>query len=260
MNRYPNLTKITQLNHFPEPIIVGNGTCFQGEGPIGNDSRGPTLSFEKDGFIFNGDEDVYNGTGGSVQNLKVFKKLGFTGGTAITLTATGPDRRCGETRLRDLLIYGSGNGSGQRGIWDNGIVVDGSMLTTSGSAGIRTVLIENVRISDCAKSAVNLWNVVHCKIVGLQLDPGQAVSKMEMVGGQNIIASHLIINGTLTVSGGKMIELSGYIDTLVINGNTDGIRIYGEVNNLYVESGVRGVFYGLVNKVKNNKSWGFKIV
>ncbi len=275
MSRYPLVNKYTGNQKFEQVIDVGNGVMFIGEGPIGNDKRGPTFDFASDGFLFNGSEDLYNGTGGGVCNLKLFKRFGITGGTAIKLTATGTDRRCGETLLNRLLIYGAGNSQGQRGLWANGIWVDGSMLTTSGSAGIRTTVIENVRISDCTEYAVYLNNAVHCKINGLQLDPGQVASKSLISSGQNIQGTNLVINGDLTIldtsymtmnnilcyghlniDGGKNIVLNGYIKHLHISGKATDVTIFGNVQNLYVDKDVNGKLYGSVSGVnQNNSTW-----
>lgn len=256
-----NYTTIDKIYYNNNTINVGNGKMIVGLGPVGNDKRGPIVEFNSDGFIFNSDEDQYNGTGGGVCNLKIFKKLGIPGNTAIKLTATGPDRRCGETLLERLLIYGSGNSQGIRGTWENGIVIDGSMLTTSGSAGIRATTINNVRISDCTGYGVLMNNAVHCKINGLQLDPGGNPDiKMLIKSGQNILGNGLIINGPLTIDGSKIVVLSGYVDTLNLI-NVDSCIFTGIVNNLNVSGiGSNGKFVGLVKKQLTNTSPNFKVI
>lgn len=259
MSRYNEVNKFLGQNQIPSVIDVGNGVSFIGEGPLGTDNRGPILVCKEDGFLFNASEDVYNGTGGSLQNLKLFRKLGYSGFTAVKLTATGSDRRCGETLLDHLLIYGGNSGS-NRNTWDYGIVVDGSMLTTPGAAGIRTTTMRDIRIADCKEAAVLLNNAVHCKIFGLQLDPGM-VPKIKMIinGGQNITANGLIINGNVEINGGKTIQLSGYVDTLILT-NVDGIIFTGEVNNLIVNGNTYGKFFGLVNKSFSGQNTGkFKL-
>lgn len=254
MNRFDDVVKFTGKSEFDTVLDVGNGVSFIGEGPVGTDDRGPILTFKEDGFLFNASEDQYNGTGGSVQNLKLFRKPGFNGGIAIKLTATGPDRRCGETYLNHLLIYG-GNFGPSTSLWDYGLVVDGSMLTTSGSAGIRATVIRDVRISDCRQAGVVLNNAVHCRINALQLDPGRCPSiRMDILGGQNILASHLIINGNLEINGARTVQLSGYVDTLILN-DVNGIIFTGEVNHLVVNRNTRGRFYGIVNKTKTIDFW-----
>lgn len=260
MTRFSNVVKFTEKTDFGIVLDVGNGVSIIGEGPVGTDDRGPILIFEKDGILFNGSEDQYNGTGGCVKNLKLFKKINNNGGTAIKLSATGPDRRCGETSLERLLIYG-GNGGAVAGLWDYGIVVDGSMLTTPGAAGIRTTYIRDVRIAECREVGLWLKNAVHCKISGLQLDPGRAKSiKMKIDGGQNILADNLIINGNCEINGGKTIQLSGYIDTLILT-DVNGIIFTGEVNNLIVNGNTYGKFYGLVNKTLSGQNTGkFKVL
>lgn len=260
MSRYPNLTKFVGLLQNQSTYDVGNGVMFIGEGPVGNDNRGPILEFNSNGFLFNGSEEKYNGTGGGICNLKIFKKLGIPGHTAIKLTATGPDRRCGETLLERLLIYGSGNSQGIRGTWEHGIYVDGSMLTTSNSAGIRTTVIRDVRISDCTGYGVLLDNAVHCKINGLQLDPGGNPNiKMLIRSGQNILGDGLIINGQLYIENSKNVVLSGFVDTLDIS-NVENIIFTGIVNNLTVNGNTFGKFYGLVKKTSINTSHNFKVI
>ena len=255
MNRFNDVVKFTGKNEFSSVLDVGNGVSFIGEGPVGTDDRGPTLVFRDDGFLFNASEDQYNGTGGSVQNLKLLRKVGYNGYTAVKLTATGPDRRCGETLLDRLLIYG-GNSGPATSVWDCGLVVDGSMLTTPGAAGIRTTTIRDVRIADCRQYGLLLKNAVHCRMFGVQLDPGRVPTiSMAIQGGQNIEGYGLIVNGPCEINGGKTIQLSGYVDTLILN-DVNGIIFTGEVNNLIVNGNTYGKFYGLINKTVSGQNTG----
>jgi hypothetical protein len=244
--------EITSRVELKDTLIIGSGRDVVGKGPVGTDDRGPIYAFGKfDGIKFTGvGTTPFTGTGGSLQNLKV-RAIKPDSGDAVTITAEGPNNRTGEMLLHRLLIYGDGSGS--RGLARRGLFVDGSMLTTLGSAGIRRVTISDVRVADTREESIYLWNAVHCSIVNTQIDTGLGVAPvMRVRDGQNVVGTNLIINGTLKVEGSAVdMMFSGRFDEVQIGKTCRNIVILGPVRKLTVESGATGSLYGTVQIVDN---------
>lgn len=245
-----------------EPLLIGSGVDIIGSGTVGTDERGPIISFPGDahGIVFTGvgEQRAYTGTGGSVQNLKIRARTHMSG-DALTITAAGADGRSGEMLLHRLLIYGDGHGDGVRGTADRGIVVDGSMLTKPGAAGIRRIVMHDIRIADTRRESILLHNAVHCCMESVQLDTGVGVLPvLRIIDGQNIVGSNLIINGQVIIEGtANDIMLAGRFDEIIVRSTVRNCVITGPVRALHVEPGATGAFYGTVKILEDRSRTGF---
>lgn len=247
---------------YSSPYVVFNGVNIKGSGPLCTTGRGTFVNFnvaETDGFIFGTLGDPYNQTGGGLEQAHIVKTVGV-GGKAISLLAPSAQMRCGETYLDGLLVYGSGTGR-----WLTGIYIDGSNLTTPGSAGVRRTIVggkRGVRVHG-ADLAFHAKNAVHCCVSNFQADPGGGAGQAKVLieGGQNHLWNNLIINGDFEINGTLNISIaSSYIDRIIVKGNAIGVAIQATCNHLVVEAGARGTFFGNINTSKTiNETTLFKV-
>lgn len=257
---------ITGFAAFDGPIEIGRATNVIGVGTNGNDLVGPIAEFggdNADGFVVNGRDALYRATGGSIENLRILRKNGTNGGRAVVLTALDAAQRSGELTLRKLKIFPAGSlGGGGSGRFRDGLVIDGSMLTTPGAAGIRRVMIDDVRVAGATGRSIFLNNAVHCCLSNVQVDPGGVpLAIVEIRDGQNIEGVNMIVHGDLILSGSPVeVALHGRFHTLRIGGGSRAVTIFGTAHFLYVDEGATGLFCGHVSQVVDNKSNSFKVV
>lgn len=252
---------------FAEPLVVGQSKNIVGTGCNGNDYVGPIMVFSgtgQNGIVVNGENAPYRATGGKIENLRICRKRGTSGGTAIHIYAIDAAQRPGEIALRRLKLFPEaalGGGGVGVGNWATGLHVDGSMLTTSGAAGIRRVTMDDVRIAGCDNRSMVLNNVVHCCMNNVQVDPGSAAAaSIEIIDGQNIEATNIIVHGDLII-GGKATEvaLHGRFHTVRIGSQCRAVTIFGTTHFLYVDQGATGAFHGHVSEGVANNSAAFKV-
>lgn len=256
---------VNSMQNFAKPMVIGAGEDVIGDGPCGNDPRGPILRFAgtDDGVVFNGFSSPYRGTGGSVQDLKIIRQFGFSGGDGLKLTALDAAQRCGETLIRRVKIFGeSALSNGPLASWNRGFVVDGSMLTVSGAAGIRRVTVDDLRIAGCTGDFIFLNNAVHFVGHAIQLDPGGSPqATLRIRDGQNIFLTSAVVNGDVIVEGNaKYVTLHGYMDTVRVGKSVAGVVIDGHVRNLIVEPGAQGRCQAMVANPVRNESTSFKVL
>ena len=247
------------------PLEVGQAKNIRGIGTNGNDFVGPVLLFEgkdADGLVISGKGAKYIGTGGSVSNLRICKKSGHHGGRGLVLTALNEAERSGEYVLRDLKVFPeSALGGGAAGYFADGVVVSGEMLTKPGAAGIRRVMMDNVRVASCTNRAFFLHNAVHCTMNAVQVDPGrQTQALFEIRDGQNIQGVNMIIHGDLILTGkATEVSLTGRFHTLRVGKDCRAVVLMGTTHNLFVEDGATGAFHGYVMDKTENKSKLFAV-
>lgn len=211
-------------------ITIPGGVMLVGPGSQGsNEAYGTTIIHKSTGdlFVWNGTAGSgTQGTGGGIKNMLIVKGDTYSGGDAIKLLATDGTQRPGEMVFENVLVYGVGTG-----LWARGFHLDGSLATTAGSAGVRSVVLTKFRAADCstAYEYVKLNNAVHFTATHLQIDQGDGTGTVGMTinGDQadNINLVGAIVNGTLSVSGTSAINLNvqGRVSTLsCVNANAKG--------------------------------------
>ncbi len=260
---------ITGRVDYAGPVTIGAARNIIGTGTNGNDIVGPIAVFGKDaagnvgdGFVISGQGAPFRATGGSLQNLRVIRKAGTDGGRAIVITAMNSAQRPGEVLLRRLKVFPeSALSSAGPGRWEQGIVIDGSAVTTPGAAGVRRITMDDIRVAGCTGRFVHLKNAVHCCMNAVQLDPGGVpLAVFEIEDGQNIEGTNLIIHGDLIFTGSPLeVSLHGRFHTIRIGGESRAVTIFGTAHFLFVEAGATGGFYGHVSEWVDNDSVDFVV-
>ncbi len=262
---------ITGKVEYAGPCEIGAARNIIGTGTNGNDVVGPIALFGADiagiagdGFVITGHDAPYRATGGSLQNLRVVRKAGTNGGRAIVVSAADTGHRPGEVLLRRLKVFPeSALSSAAAGRWADGVVIDGSALTTPGAAGIRRTTMDDVRVSSVASPgrAFFLNNAVHCCMTNVQVDPGGVpLAVFEIKDGQNIEGVNMIIHGDLIFTGTPVeVSLHGRFHTIRICGGARAVTIFGTTHFLYVEPGATGGFFGHVSEGVDNDSATFTV-
>lgn len=261
----PPDVQVSDAVQFATPYTVGQAKNIVGIGTNGNDFVGPIMVFDgtgQDGIVINGVGAPFRGTGGSVENLRICRKGGTSGGKALCIVAIDTQQRPGEIALKRLKLFPEAAlHNCPAGNWDDGIHIDGSALTTPGAQGVRRVTMDDIRIAGCNRRSIVLNNAVHCCMTNIQLDPGSApTASMEIIGGQNIVGNNFIVNGDVIV-GGNAVEVSmhGRFHTIRIGPNCRAVTFFGTAHYLYVEPGATGAFHGHVSGSVDNKSTAFAI-
>lgn len=248
------------------PCEIGRAINIVGRGTNGNDLVGPIVVFEgdgADGFVINGRNAPYQATGGTIENLRICRKKGTNGGRAVLITAIDSAQRVGEISCRRLKIFPEAAlAGGTPGNWADGLVVDGSMLTTSGSAGIRRVTLDDVRVAGATGRSIFLHNAVHCCMRDVQVDPGGvALATFEIRDGQNIQGSNLIVHGDLVLSGSPVeVTLQGRFHTIRLGAGCRAVTIHGTAHFVYIDKGASGLFCGHISEGLRNDSMDFKVI
>lgn len=251
------------------PCVIGHSRLIAGRGTNGNDPEGAVVVFKNaddetvtDGYVINGLSAPFRATGGGLENLRIVKKCGHFGGRAVVVTALNSAERSGEYTFRRLKIFKQGAlAGGADSAWQDGFVVDGSMLTTSGAAGIRRVMIDDVRVAGVLGRSFFLNNAVHCCLTNCQVDPGGVpLATFEIKDGQNIEAVNLIIHGDLILTGSPVeVSLHGRFHTIRVGAGARAVTFFGTAHFLYVEPGATGAFHGHISEGVANQSTGFKV-
>lgn len=219
-------------------------TIHQGVALIGKGSQGSTQGYgtnlmhnsASDFLVWDGNGAANAGTGGGLRNALILKSSGLSGGDAVKAIATDDDHRPGEMFFENVLIYGSGTG-----LWGRGFVVDGTACDTPGSAGVRHVHVNKLRVADCTENLkyVHLNQAVHFSAVALSIDQGDGTGTPGMTiegDADNIGMVNSIISGELEVNGSAAIDVNvhGKISTV-------------DINNVSVDGTVVGSFADLTN-------------
>lgn len=211
-------------------ITIPGGVMLVGPGSQGsNEAYGTTIIHKStaDLFVWNGTAGSgTQGTGGGMKNMLIVKGDTYSGGDAIKLLATDGTQRPGEMIFENVLVYGVGTG-----LWARGLHLDGSLASTPGSAGVRSVVLHKFRAADCttAYEYIKLNNAVHFTGTHVQVDQGDGTGTVGMtINGNeadNINLVGAIVNGTLSISGTSAINLNvqGRVSTLsCVNANAKG--------------------------------------
>lgn len=237
---------------------------LQGQGPVGNDATGPMWVWNHagDGLVI-GTGESYRGTGSIIENVKLVKGAGFNGGTALTLKATSPTERAGQTTVRRVLILNQTDlQSGVKaGRWESGLVIDGTALTKSGEAGVRVTHLDGIRIASCTGDFVRLDNAVHVVAHAMQIDPGQNKdgAKVRIRGGQQIFFTAANVFGEVVLEeNATTVILDGYFAAVTIGPKCREIVVRGIVGKLTVAAGATGRCDAYVRNTVN-ESTGFLI-
>lgn len=157
----------------PDPIPVG--LRLAGAGSCGSTpGAGTYLVADYDepdpeaGFLtWDGSHPAgYRGTGGGITDIALYKAAGCSGGTALKFTGSDDNHRAGYSFLSNIIITG-------KGIWDIGLMVDGSLLTTPGGRGVRTTHVQNLNVARVIRpgASVLLRGATHFYWFGGQIMP-----------------------------------------------------------------------------------------
>lgn len=237
------------------PLQIGSSQTLTGIGPVGTDERGPIVIATTAGIVCDGKCDpICTATGTAIRNLKVHAKNKQTG-DGISITGIDPTHRSGEMLIERVLMYGGDIGNSDRGTFDRGIVVDGSMYRVFGAAGIRRVIMNGVRVADTRRDTILLLNAVHCCMNSVQIDTGVGSHPvMRIVDGQNIVGTNMIINGTLIIDGTAVdLHLSGRFDEVIVKSTVRQCVITGTVRKMVIERGATGAFIGCYREMENQQ-------
>lgn len=193
----------------------GKQTIAQGVGIYGEGSQGSTEGYGTtfkhystgDLIEFDGTGAPNTGTGGGLRDLLIVKADTYQGGTAITLAATDDDQRPGEMILSNILVAGVGNasgGDGDGGLWEHGLVIDGTACDTAGARGVRSVYGFKLRFAEATieGETVVINQATHLFFFGLQIDQGDsdATQGLTIKGiNENINLLGVDIGGTITI-------------------------------------------------------------
>ncbi len=243
---------------------------FLGTRPNGNDDRKGILKFngEEAGIIYDGRGVPYRATGGEFSGFRIARGGNIDGGIGLLIAALNGGERPGEVRITDLRILGYRDlvSSLELARWAEGLVIDGSLLTTPGAAGVRFIDIVGLRVSSCVGDGdfIRFHNCTHLTGAHIQVDPGRMDegkrARLRIIGGQNIFLDKLVVNGDVIVEGtARYANLSGFMHTVRVGSDVDGLLLDGHINTLIVDDGARGRCHGLVATVQNDSS-AFEVI
>lgn len=262
-----NILEYTGWNKRDTPLFVNNYHHVKGESNVlGNDKNplSPALVFQDynftsgvigDGIVCNGGNLAYNGTGITIENLKVLCGLESMAEAGLKIYATSDQFRPGEILLQNLRFFGLhdvGIGGGKIFLWNNAIYIDGSMLPVIGQAGIRAGTFFNVRCSGTIGPTIILQDCVHWHLCCVRIDPGKGRAELLINGGNNISSEGLIVNGALNIQGAATdCTISGSrLGDVTIGPNVRNLTLVGNCRSLTVQEGATGVFVGTVTGKK----------
>lgn len=268
---YSNYNKpidlVSGIYKFTGTQTITQGVPLFGEGGQGSTETYSTVlkQYSASDFIkYNGAGAAASGTGGGLRDFLIAKADTFQGGTAITLLATSsiPEHRPGEMILSNILILGVGSTAGPGGpggLWERGLVIDGTACNTPGGRGVRSIHGYKIRVADCTVSgeSVVINQATHLFLTGLQIDAGDAtgVTPGVTIKGINDNVNFLGIdnNGSVAINVGDAttptvtgLTMIGSIGATFINNDTIS---YGNVILGMTPGSVAG--FVLINKSPN---------
>ncbi len=196
-------------------------------------------------FLCDGNGRSAAGVGGVFKNLTIIKQAGYAGGDGIKYLATDDSHRPGEEYIENVLIYGTGGG-----LWDRAIHVDGTACDTSGSRGVREVIMNKVRFADCQveheSMLINQGTAISGTHVQMDVGSSPGVAGITIKGESTYVQlTNTIINGDVLIdstSTSDNVNINGYIGSLTQN-----------------QVGLDGSFTGTILGATINKSYDFKL-
>lgn len=228
--------------------IFGKGTMLWSGGSQGsNQADGAVIIHDVntvDCLVWDGSEADFHGTGGGMQGgFLVLKQNGRTGGRAICLLATTQDQRPGEMMFQNVLAFGIGTG-----LWTRGFEIDGTAATTSGSKGVRSVVMVKCRFADVntANETIKIGQGVHFRGYAVQCDQSHGSAPGVLINGdcENIFFTDSVL-GNVTIDGNAV--------NIILNGS--------RVNDLTInDTSATGLSSGMIFGTLLNKSPTFKIM
>lgn len=170
----------------------------------------------------NGDGITFDGVGamgGGLSNIAIYSKAGFSGGTALTLSATStisPDY----SWFENIVITGAGS-------WATGVHIDGSPRSVP--QGIRDIRFQNINIFACTSSCGYLDNAVGVRFDGLACYPaGGTTANFYITGGSNtVLIAGAVFQGELNLTNCQNVIFDGLLYSLNSNSTAHDCRLTG---------------------------------
>lgn len=227
-----------------------SGTVTSGEGVkiVCEGSNGTTTSYgvtfvhasNSNFLVWDGSGRGFAGTGGGLKHCLIVKDTGYSGGDAIKLTSTntgtGPDdHRAGEMEFQDIIILG------QTGTWARGLHIDGTLNTTPGGKGIRTVVLNKFRVGACTTNNQYIYINQGLHITGTHVE-------VDTAGGTGT-AGMTITGDSTSVLFSNMNMYANVILSPTAAGAD--IVLHGRCSALTVGANCRGAFIGYAGSVSN---------
>lgn len=231
----------------PRVDIVGQG--FNGTDPVG-----PILQFAGCDGLELGQGDPFRATGSHIERVRIVTN--GTGGTALKFFASSKAERPGEIVIRDVKIMGMSdlNGRGKNN-WNHGLVIDGGELNEVNAAGIRKIIVENLRVAGCQSDSIILRNVTHFHGHAIEIDNGTAMResppRMIIEHSRHVFLSQMNLFGEVVLRDCQNVILDGYAQVVTIEPGCKGIMISGIVDRLLVDKDVEGRCDAMTKKVGN---------
>lgn len=209
-----------------------------GVGFNGNDITGPiAVCSGNDGFII-GEKAQFLGTGSRFERMRIAKR--GTGGTALKFYAFSKADRPGEIVIRDVKVLGWSDlkGGSTKDLWEHGLIVDGGDLNDVNAAGIRRILLDNVRVAGCLGDSIVLRNVTHVTALHTEVEAGNS-GRVPNVIVENSRHLDLRLNvfGEVHLRNCNVATVSGYFQTLRIDAKCRDVVVTGIAGKLVVEPG-----------------------
>lgn len=214
----------------PNPIPVG--LMIVGEQPMECNGWGAALVADYDepnpeaGFLTWQGGVPFHGVGGGLKNIQITRGQGKTGGTAVKVLAQNADNRAGQMDFTKVYI---GSGGGAPGIWDYGLLIDGTTVTNPGAMGVRKIEAYSLEVTNTRLAAVELRNTVHVAMTSLIVVQGPGCSYpavVRLTGGpatdqqsQSVHLKAVGIWGTLALDYVKNFTVDGFVNTLSVTPN-----------------------------------------
>jgi hypothetical protein len=240
-----------------QPNPVPTGIPVQGDGSVGSTPGYGTMLqcdyniadpmvgfFTLDGSYAPG----FAGTGGGFRDLFIEHSAGTSGGCMVKLTGADNNHRAG-----CVLLFNVGQSvTGSGGMFNKGLVVDGTNMITPGGAGVRTIWIQNCNISCCSDPDSNiwLWNAVHVHATNVHCYPGPGLCGVTISGpvgspSTNVFFSSSNIDGNLTIDQCLDVNWHGRIGgALTTTVNSNEVRVFGgQYGTRTIAAGPRVVVY-----------------
>lgn len=155
-----------EYSFYSQPDPIGCGISLKGQGEwitwlIRWYNEGEFLTF-------------YGPYGGGARDLAVFAGRGTYGGVAVHVRAD-ETTATGNQVFRDIVISGYGT-------WTLPLFLDGWQRTTA-PAGVRTVMLNNVKVFNATWWAVEWWGAIGCEWFGGGAWQGYGTTQAVAVGG-----------------------------------------------------------------------------
>jgi hypothetical protein len=160
-----------------------------------------------------------SGIGGGLEHVHISKGSAKIGGTALKVTGQDDAHRSGFILFNDIYINSA---FGAPGYWHHHLVADGTCCTTSGSNGVRDVMLTNFHFAQSRPpreaESILIINAVHVHIVNGVIFSSQAggIKIMGLSAGHNelsddVLISNVQVEGTLILDGVEGLVFSGWL-------------------------------------------------